>query len=511
MKNIVTYALLLGLAGFVSPLSAQTVSSAPEAAYDSLSHRKQALQLREAELADRLSETRSLYAADDYAGREALSGTIVRFETELLAVRDSLDMLNNSLAALEKELPVRPAPAIEPEHPASDNALLTDNTYIRENLPAEDYRLLQQAQNREADAARLAGTIGDNYRQLDAMLKAYHALPSRTAQADSLYAAAVTLAAQNDRLTADLAAIWNEIFETKTYAYNYVLDKCGAYDILAIQEQQMNDLQLLDAETRNEYMYAELVRYALQKQLILNYERHLADLAALGAAADSLATVGLPTDHIRDYFLPTLDTQERMFYDFADAAIVRPAKYANIRQIPQVQIFPRGSIYRILLGSYSQPPSVSVFRNVCPMSQETKADRRHYYYAGGYATYDEAQAAAARLKKQGFRNPKVVAWHDGVYDAAPGASSASPAAGRKTQPSYRVEIRNASSDGLSRMVRDVIATRAAGKEISRISDPATGEPVFIVGAFSNRTLAENIVGAITETDPTLDASLVTIP
>ena len=89
--------------------------------------------------------------------------------------------------------------------------------------------------------------------------------------------------------------------------------------------------------------------------------------------------------------------------------------------------------------------------------------------------------------------------------------TASPGAPGSRTLHLAVEFRNASSDGLSRMVRDVIATRAAGKEISRISDPATGEPVFIVGAFSNRTLAENIVGAITETDPTLDASLVTIP
>lgn len=61
------------------------------------------------------------------------------------------------------------------------------------------------------------------------------------------------------------------------------------------------------------------------------------------------------------------------------------------------------------------------------------------------------------------------------------------------------------------MVRDVIATRATGKEISRISDTTTGEPVFVVGSFSNRTLAENIVAAVEAADPTLSVSLVTIP
>ena len=61
------------------------------------------------------------------------------------------------------------------------------------------------------------------------------------------------------------------------------------------------------------------------------------------------------------------------------------------------------------------------------------------------------------------------------------------------------------------MVRDVIATRATGKEISRISDSATGDPVVVVVTVSNRTLAETVVGAIQEADPSLDVSLVTIP
>lgn len=514
MKNFAIHTiLLLGTLALAPSAGARTAASSPEVAYDSLATRLQHLQQQEARLSERLADSRSLYADDDYAGKEALSRTIVQLEADLFAVRDSLEMVNGEMAVLEQELPaVRPAQPSDPQQPASDFAVLTDNYYFRQNLPTEDYRLLRQAQAREAEVARLAGTIVENYRQIDALLKSYHALPNRTAQADSLYAAALELTGRNNILADKLAIVWEEIFETKTYAYNYVLDKCGEYDALAVQEQQMNDLRLLDAETSDDYMYEAMVRYALQKQLLTGYERRLADLATLSTAADSLAGLRLPTEHIGDYFLPVLDTRERMFYDLADATAVRPAKYANIRQIPQVQIFPRGSIYRILLGSYAQPPSVSVFRNVWPMSQETKDDRRHYYYAGGYASYAEAEAAAARLKKLGFRNPKVVAWHDGVYDAAPGADSApAKAAAGKSQPDYRVEIRNASEEGLSRMVRDVIATRATGKEISRISDTTTGEPVFVVGSFSNRTLAENIVAAVEAADPTLSVSLVTIP
>ena len=288
-----------------------------------------------------------------------------------------------------------------------------------------------------------------------------------------------------------------------------MLDKNGESDILAVQEKQMNNMLLLEAEIEGEYMYEEVARYALQKLLIAGYEIRIADRAGLTGAADSLNSLTPPTSHIDDYFLPVLNTRERMFYDFADAQIVRPAKYANINQVPQVEIFPRGSMYRILLGAYSRPQPVSVFRNVYPLSQETKADRKHYYYAGGYATYAEAEEAAARLKRQGFRNPRVVAWHDGLYDAAPGAESGSAVTEPSTRIRYRVEIGGA-GESLSRVVRDVISTQAAGKEVSRTADPETGEPLFVVGSFNNKTLAEALVQDIDTVEPGLTIRIVAV-
>lgn len=169
-------------------------------------------------------------------------------------------------------------------------------------------------------------------------------------------------------------------------------------------------------------------------------------------------------------------------------------------------------MYRILLGAYSRPQPVSVFRNVYPLSQETKADRKHYYYAGGYATYAEAEEAAARLKRQGFRNPRVVAWHDGLYDAAPGAESGSAVtepSGQTTRIRYRVEIGGA-GESLSRVVRDVISTQAAGKEVSRTADAETGEPLFVVGSFNNKTLAEALVQDIDTVEPGLTIRIVAV-
>ena len=137
-------------------------------------------------------------------------------------------------------------------------------------------------------------------------------------------------------------------------------------------------------------MYEEVARYALQKLLIAGYEIRIADRAGLTGAADSLNSPHPSHQPYRRLFPARARHPANACFTILPMPNWRPAKYANINQVPQVEIFPRGSMYRILLGAYSRPQPVSVFRNVYPLSQETKADRKHYYYAGGYATYAEA-------------------------------------------------------------------------------------------------------------------------
>ena len=413
-RRVLKYFLLLSLLAPLT-LAAQrpakgrkTVVQQPApVSYDSLAMRRNELAGKEARLKERLDEARELFSSDS-PGKEALGANIVELEQALFDVRADLESLSETMARMEREqgfsLPVMPAATA-----AADNGktMLVDNDYFRDNLSAADYKQLLAAQKKESEVAELIRKLQENYDQMALLLPVYH-VAVKGPQADSLHARITALAAENERLAPAIGDLWQSVFDTKVYAYNYVLDKNGESDILAVQEKQMNNMLLLEAEIKGEYMYEEVARYALQKLLIAGYEIRIADRAGLTGAADSLNSLTPPTSHIDDYFLPVLDTRERMFYDFADAQIVRPAKYANINQVPQVEIFPRGSMYRILLGAYSRPQPVSVFRNVYPLSQETKADRKHYYYAGGYATYAEAEEAAARLKRQGFRNPRGV-------------------------------------------------------------------------------------------------------
>lgn len=518
-RLILTYLLLLLLPSFVAAqkpsrnrTSAQREETTVPVSYDSLVVMHQELAMQERELEKQLNETRKLFSAEN-PNRESIGAKIVELENQLFAVREKSEQISANISVLEQEQGFSVTATLKDiaSTPTIQKTMLVENDYFHDNLPDADYRMLLSVQKQESEVDKQLKTLKENYDQLTLLLPAYYIAP-KGAQSDSLFSRIETLAQENENLSKSVGKIWSSIFDTKIYSYNYILDKCGETEVLTEQERQMNNLLLLENEIEaEEYMYDPVAKYALQKLLIMGYEVRVADIAGLTAAADSLSRLTLPTSHINDYFLSALDTRKRMFYDFADVQLIRPAKYTNSSQIPQVEVFPRGQIYRVLLGAYTRAQNISVFKGAYPMSREVKPDNKYYYYAGGYATYEEAETAVAKLKRQGLPNARVVIWNNGIYNNNPGSTTA-PATGERQRDDrirYRVEISNA-GESLSRVVRDVITNQAAGKELSRIVDPTTGETLFIVGSFANKTLAESLVNDITTVEPKLSIKISSV-
>lgn len=516
-RTFLTYCFLL-VSLLIAPTAAKgqrprrahsTAAPQSEPSCVTAAEQRTALADREAKIEEELDEARRLFSQDT-PGKEAIGKKIVELENTLFLLRGQLDSLNTILSATKAH---RESVAPEPDATSEGGkVMIVENEYFSDNLSGNDYGALVRAQNDEPRIDSMLGVLKDNYNRLSALISLYYAA-EKGAQADSIYSRIDRVNAENHIIAASIGKVWKQIFDTKIYTYNYILDKCGEKEFLEAQERQMNNLMLLQSEIEGEYMYEEAAQYALQKLLITGYEQRIADTAGLREAADSLCSLIPPTSHIEDYFLPPLDTRERMFYDFADAEIYRPAKYTSSAQIPQVEIFPRGVIFRVLLGVYSKAQPVSVFKGVYPLSHEVKTDRQHYYYAGGYRTHSETQEAAARLKRYGFRNPRVVVWRDGVYYGNPTAEESSVPENTKTQKDrvgYRVEIAGA-GEGLSRVVRDVIERQAAGKEISRTADSSDGSPVFVIGVFNTEALASSLVNEIEAVEPELTLTVAKIP
>ena len=465
---------------------------------ESLEEQRDQLALEERALRESLESARNVYASNP-SNRETIGKRIVELEGKI-------NELNTRIEALDAEIESLPQDDFHGHgqsgqsatvRKTSDHAVLTDNEYFRRNLPVEEYRLLVSAQEQEKVVEDMIRQLKSDYDLLTELVSEYGTLP-KGEQANELYSEINRLSAANTRLASQTEDLWNRIYETKSYSYIYLLDRGNHYDLIAELERQMNDLVMREREMSGKYMYDQAVRYALGKKLITECEIRIAEREELRAAKDSLSRVANRLKRTSEYFMPVIDTRERMFYDYADAVPVKPARYTNSSQIPDVEIFSRGDMYRILTGSYAKIPAITVFKGLYPLAHELKQDNKHYYYAGGYATYEAAQTACERLKKSGFANAKTVAWHDGRYDSDPQPNKD---AGFKSQQFYRIEI-SCSSSGLSSTARNIITNRAAGKEVSRMIDHH-GQTVFSVSSFNSRELAESLRDDLLAAEPAL--------
>ena len=160
------------------------------------------------------------------------------------------------------------------------------------------------------------------------------------------------------------------------------------------------------------------------------------------------------------------------------------------------QVYEHGTIYRILLGTFNTKRAVSTFRGAYPLSYLVGEDKKWCYYAGGFATREEAEAAQKLLKSKGFVRPEIVVWTDGAYRNL----SRDPEA---QQIAYRVEITG--TEALPDVVKTVITEAAEGCELSRV-----GQQLFVVGMFDDKAVADRVAAAIIQADPSLEIKVAEI-
>lgn len=488
--------------GVSLPASGYAQSPPNASGYSELFSRRSSLHEKQDSIQTRLTTVRKLFSSDQ-SKQEEYGVEIIRLERELFGLRDRINSLGAEIKKYE-DAGVTPETfphdkTVSAGRDASQPCFVSTD-YIRNSLPEEEYGQLKRSQEAERVVASQLAAVKYNY-ELIAGVDSLYARAERGQRADSLFLRMSRLSDANDALVKSLSETWMKVFDYKIYAYNYILDKDNRAGILSDMERAMRELVSETDEVRGEYMYDAVAFYPLQKELILEYEIRIADDAGLKMAADSLRAISRTLDE-RSYFLPYINTEERIFIDYSDYTVSNPPVYNNSNPIPATEIHSKGTVFRVFVGAFSQPQPISTFRNVSPVSREVKDDKRHYYYIGGYRTMEEADAAAARLKTHGFRNPRVVVWVDGVYSDKP---SAAQTVGGKNTPktSYRIEIRGVQG-ALSQAVTSLIRDKAPGKEISRVNDQETGKQLFTVGFFDKQAVAEALMNEIAETDRSLD-------
>ncbi|MFQ8713445.1 MAG: SPOR domain-containing protein [Alistipes onderdonkii] len=472
--------------------------------YMSLLEQDAQLQIREAAIVNAVERARQ-QLREDPANRQRDSQEILQLESRIFEVRNAKGRLIDKINTIEQEWVLanlngaaqQPAePVAESPAGAIPDSLKVRNlvfNYFREQLPEADYAFRA---GRRGWAGR-RGLCEPLFRQLRDDPRTGRGLcrGADRAEAGEIYDRYNTLQGFNRVLADSLAEAWNYIADNKGYAYGYLMDKLGQDAILAREEERLSGAARELSALRGEVASDAVADYFLRKKVLVGYETAVAGLLGLTSARDSLRGVAAQLDGI-DFRLPRIDVAQRYFLDYDSIAFSATPKYSYQHPIPECRVYEHGTIYRILLGTFNTKRAVSTFRGAYPLSYLVGEDKKWCYYAGGFATREEAEAAQKLLKSKGFVRPEIVVWTDGAYRNL----SRDPEA---QQIAYRVEITG--TEALPDVVKTVITEAAEGCELSRV-----GQQLFVVGMFDDKAVADRVAAAIIQADPSLEIKVAEI-
>ena len=373
-------------------------------------------------------------------------------------------------------------------------ANLIDNECFKNNLSAEDYAELQRAQAEESEMLQLVEQYKTSYARLKEVAEGY-AKADRASVANPLYAEYQTLSTKLEELNTKMHNTWNHILDTKYFAMSFILEKSHRYDILDRASANYQTMQQTCAEKDGQYASDALMRYAIGRSTLLSYEIEFARDMRLKPAQDSLR--GVVDKYSQPYYSnKAIKVEHREFMDYAPVKIGRTNFYDENNPLPELQVFERGTIYRIRLGKFRTKQTMTLFRGVQPMSVGRDADNMFCYYAGGYAKESEAREALQFLKDKGFKNPELCCWKDGSMSVISTAKAEPKKPVSNTR--YMVVINESNPDAA---MRQLINKEAPGKIISRSGSN------YAVGMFTELGEADALLTALMEAYPTLEMSI----
>ncbi|MDD3108415.1 MAG: hypothetical protein PHV49_04300, partial [Alistipes sp.] len=385
--------------------------------------------------------------------------------------------------------PEKPATAASSAKPAGKQvANLIYNAYFKENLAPEDYKALRQAQEWERIVPSLLQLYSANYQRLDSLSRIYDTTAQRSL-AEECYEKLGTLQRLNGALDDSIGHVWSAIFDSKSFAYNYLLDKMGKSDRLKQFEEQFRTTRQHIAEKSDSVVSLNVYGYPANKALVLGYEQTLATELGYAAAQDSLKKQIAAVRQLH-YDLPALNIEERNFIVYGDIVRNTGVKYGASNPIPELEVCRQGTVYRVMVGSFTQKQAVSIFRGVSPLCYEKGEDGRYRYYAGAYHEESQVQDAVEQMRGYGFRKPEAVVWRNGIFEKLGDGDAESSESG----PLYRVEI-SGQGENINPDLKALTAQQAAEKELTRVAD-AEGNYLYSIGNFSSRQSAEELATAL---------------
>ena len=480
--------------------------------YLSLCGEHTSLSQSEARIVERLAEAREAYVDAKSEGKsgaevENCAANILNLERELFDIRARRRMVVGDIAQLEQRYIINDIYAGSTTKSVDDSAAqrdmtehaqLIENAIVERSLSSAGYADLKRAHEEDRAMPRLVEEYISLHKRLERCVRAY-GLATEESEGEVVYDNYLELRDMADSLGGLIERYWSNVLNTKYYAYGYILECNGLYDLLDNSSADFSNMQQVCAKEDGKYQLDALAHYAIGRSTLVAFERDFANEMGLRLAADSLQRV---YDNIipHDYRLAPVALERKSFVEYEPLVFGAKDFYKESNPIPEVKVFQRGTIYRILLGVYSKRPSNTVFKGAQPL-YVTKDVDGYSYYVAGFATVEEAEETVDVLMDKGFKDPQICCWKDGKMRnlSHPEPEADEVAVAQSSGSRYMVMIEcNALSDAM----RNAINMVAADKRISR---RGAG---FAVGTFSERGEAENLQKALLESDPNTKVSIV---
>lgn len=366
---------------------------------------------------------------------------------------------------------------------------IIDNDCIKGTLSTTDFEHLRAAHSSEAEIEALGCSYIEAYNAFNTLYAEYMEADNQIV-ADSLYALFDQRMADMHNIDNTLRQRWNNIADTKYYSYDFVLEHKGEMELLDDATKRRNEVLVQCNNNNGFYASDNLMAYVLERTSLLDYEIAFAEKMELHEAQDSLQMVRSQLV-LPDYKLDIISKpEERLFLDYTPISFGSTSYYNTTNPIPELTIYERGTIYRILLGKFKSRQPVTLFKGVQPLYIAKDDEQMNCYYTGGFATYAEAEEAYYELKNKGFKAPIIYYWEDGVEcclgkEESSTNENVAPATGVR----YMLHI---ATETLSEELRITIEGVAPAKRITRIGER------FAVGTFDSRSEAEELYSLLND-------------
>lgn len=498
--------------------------------YMTLVREREVLQGRSDSISSAIAQTRHQFVSMIERGRsdstliinhDSFSRQILSLEQQVFALRTQIGALSNSINNMEREWVMRhfeqgfaeeieeevKTDAMQADSIATNDidiveteptyANLIDNRCFRELLSEADYAELRRAHNEEIEMVELGNDYCAIYGKMRGAAEEYMAATDEVV-ADSILTSYYDLRQRADSLNNVIHSQWNHILDAKYYAYGYIMEMQHNYDLLDSSAEEFNTMQQQCSANDGIYDSDALMHYVVGHPTLTKYEIEIAEALGLSQSRDSIITARDNMAAIEYRHLP-ITVERRLFLDYSPITIGRTNHYNDKNPVPEVKVYERGTIYRILLGTFRSKQPMTLFKGVQPLYIAKNDEGKYCYYAGGFATRAEADEAQLFLRDKGFKAPEICVWIDGEMTNLSVASDddigiQTPITGMR----YTINIE---TEQLDESLRELIDSIAAGKSLSR----ANGK--FIIGTFTSSSEADVIVSVLSESYPELNISI----